>query len=245
MMWRRRLYASTLEKPVPAPKNPSSHRREFLTQVAAAAAAVATTACAAPLAAAAVQARATAPFDDSWTRRVAAAKHRAVMDSPGIDDGLALLHATFFMQGYREQLDVGGNDVVPVVVLRHQGTAIALNDAIWAKYAIGERYKVKDPVTGNDALRNPFIRVSKNDKNPLVPPDACLEALLASGVVLLACNKAAMRLAGQVAQQFKHDAEEVRAEFRAGLVPGVRLQPSGIYATLRAQDVGCAFIKST
>jgi hypothetical protein len=225
--------------------NPNSDRREFLTHVATAAAAVAASACAAPLAAAAVQTRRSAPFDDSWTRRVAAAKHRAVMDSPGIEDGLGLVHATFFMQGYREQLDVGASDVVPVVVLRHQGTAIALNDAIWAKYAIGERYKVKDPATGNDALRNPFIRVSKDDKNPLVPPDACLEALLASGVILLACNKAAMKLAGQVAQKFNRDADEVRAEFRAGIVPGVLLQPSGIYATLRAQDVGCAFIKST
>ena len=135
------------------PRNPNSHRREFLTQVATAAAVVAGTACAAPLAGASVtglpsRASKNAPFDDSWTRRVAAAKHRAVMDSPGIDDGLALVHATFFMQGYREQLDVGGSDVVPVVVLRHQGTIIALIDSIWEKYALGERYKVKDPATG-------------------------------------------------------------------------------------------------
>ncbi|MEO8621337.1 MAG: ubiquinol-cytochrome c reductase iron-sulfur subunit N-terminal domain-containing protein [bacterium] len=228
-----------------ASKKQSPDRREFLAHVATAAAAVAATACAAPLVAAGVPTHANAPFDDSWTRRVIAARHRAVMDSPGIEDGLALLHATFFMQGYREQLDVGASDVVPVVVLRHQGTAIALNDALWAKYGIGERYKVKDPATGADALRNPFIRVTKDDKSPLVPPDACLETLLANGVILLACNKAAMRLAGQVAQKFNRDAEEVRAEFRAGMVPGVLLQPSGIYATLRAQDVGCSFIKST
>ena len=64
-------------------------------------------------------------------------------------------------------------------------------------------------------------------------------------MVLLACNKAAMRLANQLAQKLNRNADEVRAEFRAGVVPGVLLQPSGIYATLRAQDVGCAFIKST
>ena len=101
-------------------------------------------------------------------------------------DGLALVHSTFFMQGYREQLDVGARDVVAVVVLRHFATALALNDELWKKYELGERSKVKDPATGKDALRNPFLRVS-----------------------------------------------------------GVLLQPSGIYATLRAQDVGCAFIKST
>ena len=232
-----------------ASKHSSSHRREFLAQVATAAAVMAGTACAAPLAAAsassATRAAKGAPFDDSWTRRVAAARHRAVMDSPGIDDGLALVHATFFMQGYREQLNVGADDVVPVVVLRHQATVMALTDAIWEKYALGERSKVKDLATGKDALRNPFLRVGADEKNPLVPADASLEALLASRVILLACNKAAMKLAGQVAQKFDRNADDVRAEFRAGIVPGVLLQPSGIYATLRAQDVGCAFIKST
>lgn len=209
------------------------------------------TACAAPLAAAGIQgtssggAMRTAPFDDSWTRRVTAAKHKAVFDSPGIEDGLALSHATFFMQGYKEQLGAGGDDVVPVVVMRHFGTVMAMNDKLWETYAIGERVKVKDPVTGKDALRNPFLHVSKDDKDPLVSPEASLEGLHASGAVLLVCNKAAMRYAGQMAQKFKRDVEEVRAEIRANLVPGALLQPSGIYATLRAQDAGCAFLKST
>lgn len=233
-----------------ASKTPSRDRRDFLAHVATAAAVMAGTACAAPLAAANLNAATlggsrTAPFDDSWTRRVAAAKHKAVFDSPGTDDGLALVHATFFMQGYKEQLGVGDSDVLPVVVLRHAGTVLAFNDAIWEKYAVGERSKVKDPATGKDALRNPFLHVTKDDKEPLVPPDASIESLLASGAVLLACNKAAMRLAGQLAQKLNRNPDEVRAEFRAGIVPGVMLQPSGIYATLRAQDVGCAFIKST
>jgi hypothetical protein len=32
---------------------------------------------------------------------------------------------------------------------------------------------------------------------------------------------------------------------RAGLAPGVRLQPSGIYASMRAQEIGCGFLRST
>jgi hypothetical protein len=237
---------------VPAPKSPNSDRREFLAHMATAAVVIAGTACAAPLAAAGGQSpetmgssRGTAPFDDSWTRRVSAAKHRAVFDSPAVEDGLALEHATFFMQGFREQLDVGGDDVVPVVVMRHQGTVLAFNDALWEKFAIGERAKVKDPRTGKDAIRNPFIHVDKDDKNGIVSAAASLEALRASGAILLACNKAAMRYAGQMATKFNLDAEAVRNEIRNGLVPGVLLQPSGIYAVLRAQDVGCAFIKST
>lgn len=236
-----------MEPFVSQPKQPTSPRRDFLAQVATAAVAVAGTACAAPLAAANVAASSSRamPFDDSWTRRVSAAKHRAVFDSPQIEDGLALTHASFFMQGYREQFGLGESDVVPVVIMRHTGTVMALNDAMWAKYTLGERYKVKDPITGNDAVRNPFLHVTKDDKNPLVSPEASLEGLLASGAVLLACNKAAMRFAGQMATKFNRDVEEVRAEIRSSLVPGVQLQPSGIYAVLRAQDVGCGFIKST
>lgn len=232
------------------PASAGGDRREFLTHVAVAAAAMATTACAAPVAAAGLAsptsgASRSAPFDDTWTRRVAAARHKAVFDSPEVGDGLALTHATFYMQGYREQHNLGGSDVVPVVVLRHFGTVVALNDSIWEKYALGERYKIKDPATGKDALRNPFLRVGKDEKNAFVSPEASVEGLVASGAVLLACNKAAMRFAGMMAEKFKRDVEEVRAEFRAGVIPGVQLQPSGIYATMRAQDMGASFIKST
>lgn len=221
-------------------------RREFLAQVVTAAVVVAGTGCAAPLAASSVGAMSqSSPFDDSWTRRVSAAKHRAVFDSPGIDEGLALVHATFYRQGYQEQFGIGPSEVIPVVVLRHMGTAMAFNDALWAKYGLGERSKVVDPATGKDALRNPFIRVAKDEKNGMVPADASIEALLANGAVILVCNKATMRLAGQIAAKVGRPVEEVRAEFRAAVVPGVLLQPSGIYAVLRAQDVGCGFLKST
>lgn len=236
-----------MELVLPHSKQPTTHRRDFLTQVATAAVAVAGTACAAPLAAANLSASPAGgtPFDDTWTRRVSSAKHRAVFDSPAVDDGLALSHATFFMQGYKEQFGLSGDDVVPVVIMRHLGTIMAMNDALWEKYTLGERYKVKDPNTGKDAVRNPFLHVSKDDKDPLVSPEASLEGLRAAGAVLLACNKAAMRFAGQMATKSKRNAEEVRAEFRANMVPGVHLQPSGIYAVLRAQDAGCGFIKST
>ncbi len=235
--------------------SPSQHsgsdRRGFLAHVAAAAVVIGGTACATPLSAAAAQtARAVtptgaAPFDDSWTQRVRAAAHRAVFDSPSVDDGLALTHATFFMQGYKEMLGASDSDVVPVVVMRHACTPMALGDALWEKYALGERAKVKDPRTGKDALRNPFVHVDAGEHDALVAPDATLERLGAAGAILLACNKAAMRIAGEVAKKFGKDPDEVRAEFRRGVVPGVLLQPSGIYAVLRAQDAGCAFIRST
>ena len=68
------------EHAVSASKTPGPDRRDFLSHVATAAAMMAGTACAAPLAAvnlgaATVTGSRAASFDDSWTRRVAAAKH--------------------------------------------------------------------------------------------------------------------------------------------------------------------------
>lgn len=222
--------------------NSRAPRREFLAQVASAGVML-TAGALAPFARAEAQPAHAAPFDDTWTRRVVAAKYKAVFDSPGVEEGLALVHATFYAQGYREQLDVQPAELVPVVVLRHSGTPLALNDTLWEKYALGERTGVKDPLTNANALRNPFAR--RETKNAIIPPDASIEALVASGVVVLACNKAAMRMAATYAQKLSRDVEEVRAEFRAGLLPGVLYQPSGIYAVHRAQEVGCSFIKST
>jgi len=39
--------------------------------------------------------------------------------------------------------------------------------------------------------------------------------------------------------------EDVQEEFRTGLVPGVILQPSGVYAVIRAQEAGCGVVKSS
>jgi hypothetical protein len=223
--------------------NSGSDRRDFLKQVATAGV-IASAGALAPFARAnAEQPPHEAPFDDSWTLKVKAAKYKAVFDSPGLDDGLALSHATFYAQGYMEQLDAKIPEMGLVVVLRHLGTALALNDKLWEKYELGEHTKIKDRATDAFAKRNLVAR--KDERSNLVNPEASIESLIASGVVILACNKAGRNLAANMAKKFNRDVEEVRTEFREGLLPGVLWQPSGIYATHRAQEVGCTFIKST
>jgi hypothetical protein len=239
---------------VPEPTSPAPDRRDFLTKVAAAAVVVAGTACAAPLAGVTAGAQSLATprqpqakpaFDDSWTARVSAAKHRGVFDSPEVGGGVALEHASVFVQGYKDVFDAPESDVAAVVVMRHFGTVIALGDAFWERYEFGKRFKTNDPRTGKEALRNPFIRVDKGDETALISPEASLESLRARGVVLLCCNRALMHFATDTAKKLNREVEEVKAEFRAGLLPGVILQPSGIYANMRAQEVGCGFLKST
>lgn len=228
-------------------------RRDFIARVATTAAVViASSAAATPLAAATVRRDDGAPtghappdFDDTWTQRVRDAKHRAVFDSPGIGDGLALGQALIFMDNYHEMFGTTDAETVPVVVMRHGGTAMAVNDALWAKYELGEASKLEDPVTGKYATRNPFFKVDADDKRTELAPGASLSALAARGVILLACNRALMHFATSAAKKRNQDVEQTKAEFRAAVLPGVILQPSGIYAVTRAQEAGCTFIKST
>ena len=232
-------------------QSPPTPRRGFLARVAAAGAAlVASATAASPLAAAAIRprsarGRSSSDFDDTWTERVRAAKHRAVFDSPAVGDGLALEHASVFMNNYHEMFGTIDADTVSVVVMRHMGTALALNDALWSKYELGSFVGFKDPDTSKDAVRNVFFRVAADARNSPISAESSLSSLSARGAILLACNRALMHLATTEAKKRKQDLEQTKAEFRAAVLPGVILQPSGIYAVTRAQEAGCAFLKST
>lgn len=234
-------------------------RRTFLAQAAGAAAA----ACATPLAALAdTPAAPGAPgastpagpdvFDDAWTARVRAARHRAVFDAPSIEDGLVLWQAWLFRRGCREALGAEGRDaVVPVLVLRHAATLMAFDDALWAKYDLGTQRKIDDPATKKPAVRNPWARTRADappgERDAVLgdEPAPTVEGMLASGAVVLTCGMAIRRFAQGLATRTKGDPEAVRQELQRGVVPGVLVQPSGIYATLRAQEAGCTFMRST
>jgi intracellular sulfur oxidation DsrE/DsrF family protein len=224
-------------------------RRGFLVRIAAAGAAiVASGATASPLAAAAgtpPRTRARSDFDYTWTERVRAAKHRVVFDSAAVGDGLALEQASVWMANYHEMFGTTDAETVPVIVMRHAGTALAVNDSLWAKYELGKFVGFKDPDTSKDAVRNVFFRISADARNSPIGAESSLAALSARGAVLLACNRALMHLATTEAAKRKQDLEKTKAEFRSAVLPGVILQPSGIYAVTRAQEAGCAFIKST
>ena len=74
---------------------------------------------------------------------------------------------------------------------------------------------------------------------------ARLARLFLQWAVVLACNLALENMIGAVAKRSSQTVEAVRAEAHAHLVPGVILQPSGVYAVLRAQEAGCVYLRST
>jgi intracellular sulfur oxidation DsrE/DsrF family protein len=138
------------------------------------------------------------------------------------------------MDSYNGQ-NVRDAEVTPVVVFRHMGMPLALRDAVWEKYKLGEFLKVNDPKTNAPATRNVFRESIAGH------PGLTYEALIKRGAVIVACNVALNVLSGMTAQQAGVPADEAKKEWTANLIPGVALAPSGVYAVNRAQERGCAY----
>jgi hypothetical protein len=52
-----------------------------------------------------------------------------------------------------------------------------------------------------------------------------------------------MNWATSAAERTKRDVEEVKNDVRNGLVPGAILMPTGVFALVRAQNAGCAYMR--
>lgn len=185
-------------------------------------------------------------WDDSWFGRLTA-KHKAVFDSPEIEDGLVVFQAIGYVNGMRDALRAGEGDVQTVVVMRHGAIPMVFNDAMWDKYEFGKQDKVKDR-NGKWARRNPFADTSAEQSSR--PGGANRQrydlAWLAShSHTLLGCDLATRGQAGLIAERTKGDSKAIYEELKANLVPGVILQPTGVYAVHRAQEAGCTYIRST
>src|SRR5262249_28684447 len=241
----------------------STARREFLGQIAASAMVLAGAACATP---GAGQSPATSPapgaspgaslggsqavsWDDSWFGRPTA-KHKAVFDSPQIEDGLVLANASGYIRGMRDAADAGEHDVQAVIVVRHGAIPMAFNDAMWQKYEIGKDKKVKAPRSEDWATHNPYLAGGGGGRGGAAGdsadrPQPNFAWLASHGHTLLACDLATRTYSNVIARNFKLEQRVVYEELKANLIPGMILQPTGVYAALRAQEAGCQYVRST
>jgi intracellular sulfur oxidation DsrE/DsrF family protein len=116
---------------------------------------------------------------------------------------------------------------------------LALGDIIWDKYALGEELKINDRTTGQPARRNPYYKAKPSGDSS----DTSLERLHSRGTVFLLCNIAMNNWSKRHAEAAGRPVDEVVEEVRANLVPGTIVVPSGIYALIHAQNIGCAFMR--
>lgn len=76
-------------------------------------------------------------WDLSWVKRLTG-KYRAIFDVPEIDSGYGVWRASIWGKQYQEVLGAKPNELSSVLVLRHNGIQLAMQQAYWDKYGIGK-----------------------------------------------------------------------------------------------------------
>jgi len=183
-------------------------------------------------------------WDVSWVKRLTG-KYRAVFDVPEIDSRYGVWRASIWGRQYQEVLGAKPNELSAVVVLRHNGIQLAMQQAYWDKYAIGKEKNVVHPITQQGTDRNPVLLASSRGEVPAMFDDAALDRFIARGGIALACNLALQDVVEAIQKKDNVSADEARKQAIASLVPGVILQPSGVFAALHAQDAGCKYLRAS
>ena len=218
----------------------STDRRDFLgTLMAAGFAAPTAGALSRPRAAAPAEPLPQSPWDVSWTSRITGSK-RVVFDSPEVSMGLAMVRVQVWYKDYAEVYGTKPEDMSGVLVLRHNAIWMIMNDEFWDHHGVGKITGLKDPKTGKPIRRNPFLGPTiYSDLPPAVADNVLTKAL--ARVPVLACNLAFQDVVESVKAEAGGDAARARAMAIRHIVPGVVLQPSGVFAVTRACEAGFTY----
>lgn len=180
-------------------------------------------------------------WDMSWLEPLKSASYRAVIDASTLEDGYSLHLASMLMDQVHEVHGASDDKVRIVLVHRRGGTPIVFNDTLWERFPLGEQTKQTDAATKAPARRNPFY-----EPRPGASAESAaskLATLQKRGVIVLVCNIAANNWANSLAEVSKRDVAEVKKEVFANLTPGTIVVPSGVFALMRAQNAGCAYMR--
>ena len=176
------------------------------------------------------------PELDAWLNKIHGA-HKQVYDMPEFNNGVGFIWSRVFYLTNQET-GVPESDVSVVLVLRHNAVAFAMNDAMWAKYKLGEMANVTDPKTKAPAVRNTFYQMAPEDQ---LLPGMSIDGLMASGTLVGACHMAIKVGSRELAKKMNMPAEEIAKDMMANLIPGVQVVPSGVWAVNRVQERGCTY----
>lgn len=178
-------------------------------------------------------------FDFSWTDRVTG-KYKAVFDSPEAADGAALFRAVAWCDMYKDAYGTDRRDMSPVVVFRHAAMPMIMKNEFWETYEVGKSEKWRDEQGKKWAKKNPLS--TGGAELSAAQAKYKIETFLASGGIVLACNWAFGGIVGTIREKENLSAAEARQKALSLMVPGVILQPNGIFAALRAQEAGCHYV---
>lgn len=159
-------------------------------------------------------------------------RYRQVVDAYAVNGGSPFDFAHTFVSTNKP------GSATSVVVLRAAALPLALSSDMWAKYKIGESFKIMDLETNAPAVKNPFLHpkpgIMKSD-------DAAIDRLLASGVIFGACDVALHGQSKALAGNAGVSPDDAAKEWTANVLPGIVIVPSGVWGLNRAQSAGCTY----
>ncbi len=223
----------------------STDRRSFLTRLSGLSA-MALISPLAELGAEETKETSAAPWDLSWMDQLKG-KHKQVFDLGKREVGGAdvdvvagdtpLRVTRNWLNAHKEVFGLEYPGVNAVVGITSEAFPLNATDAIWLKYGIGEKWKIKDSTTGTWAVRNVFA----DPAAPLNDKGASIQNLVKRGVIFWQCNNALGGVATMLAKAMKMEMPAVREELVAGLMPGVHLVPAHTMALGLVQEKGCTY----
>ncbi len=183
-------------------------------------------------------------WDLSWTARLKGKTQKACFDCAEPESGFGIWRASMWEAQYHAVLGAKPSDTATVLVLRHDAIVLALKQETWAKYTIGADAKITHPLTQQGTERNPAL-LGTADGLPANFAALTLPSFMARGGIVLACAVALQFWSGNIAKKDNVSAEEALKRAKDGIIPGILLQPSGVFAAVKAQHEGCAYVHAS
>ena len=223
--------------------HPKTRRREFLSSFAAGAATLDLGSLSSLRAQAGEQNNNHIYADaDEWFSKLKGKKHKIVFDVTEPNEIFPFAWPRIFLVT-NEKTGTPSKDCGVVVILRHAAIGYAMENRLWEKYKFGEFFKAPDPKTKAPATRNPFWQPKADDfvVPGFGPVPIGINDLQASGVMFCCCDAALTVYSAVAAQMSGGDAAAVKQDWVSGLLPGIQVVPSGVWAVGRSQENGCAY----
>jgi hypothetical protein len=194
---------------------------------------------------------------DDWMQEVKGT-HRCLFDFPQHKSGMPQLHILNYLNTYSAAYKIPAGQAGAVGTFygigQQASIPLAFNDAMWAKYGLGEYLSLKD-AGGKPYTRNVFNRPTKDDahllmqavQSPAIPalaeamPAIGIESLQKMGTKFLLCANAFGAWCLELEARGKGKAPEIEKDLRANLLPGVTVVPAMVIAIEKAQAAGIRY----
>src|SRR5215831_9303058 len=191
---------------------------------------------------------------DAWITEVKGT-HRCLFDFPQHKNGVPLLHILNYLNTYKEAYKAEPGSAGAVGTFYSIGSqasiSLAFNDAMWAKYGLGDYTGMKD-ASGKGYTRNGLNRPTKDDahlliqafQTPNIPeildavPASGIENLQKMGTKFLLCANAFGVWCLELQARGKGKADAIQKELMANVLPGVTTVPAMVIAIEKAQAAG-------